>query len=514
MSVTEYDVPLVPRPRASAVARTAAGRVVLDARGSAPSTYGGSPIRSWRWEQRGGADLAGLPASGQVVAIPAPDGPGPWYGDLRVGDADGQADRAGVTVGADRPALWTTDAIVYGVIPFAFGYRGFADVRGALPRLQALGVNTLWLSPVFRPITFDFGYGVVDYITIRHDYGGQEELARLIVAAHDLGIRVLLDIAANHTSDRHPYFRAAARDGRRSHQYGYYQRDANGNPVHYFDWTDLPNLDFDNSEVRRWMAEVMTHWVRELDVDGYRCDAAWGIRERTPEAWPELVAELRRVKPDALLLAEASSRDSYCRKTGFDLAYDWTDDLGEWAWRDVFADPQQVVERLDVALGPAPGDQVFRFLNNNDTGERFIDRYGPGMTRVAAALLLTLPGVPCIYTGDEVGASIDPYETYGPIDWSTGHPGLLEWYTQLCAVRSATAALRSGPYLRLRATPARDVFAYQRDDVRVILNVGDRAVRAEVAPTTGPMVDLFTGRPLAPGPVPLPAYGAVILGPA
>lgn len=349
--------------------------------------------------------------------------------------------------------------------------------------MQALGVNTLWMSPVFRPIRFEFGYGVVDYFTIRHDYGGEEELARLIAAAHELGLRVLLDIAANHTSDRHPYFRAAARDGRRSHQYGYYQRDADGNPVHYFDWTDLPNLDFNNSEVRRWMAEVMTHWVRELDVDGYRLDAAWGIRERTPEAWPELVAELRRVKPDALLLAEASGRDSYYRETGFDLAYDWTDELGEWAWRDVFADPQQVVERLDVALGPAPGDQVFRFLNNNDTG-------------------------------DEVGASIDPYETYGPIDWSTGHPGLLEWYTQLCAVRSATAALRSGPYLRLRATPARDVFAYQRDDVRVILNVSDRAVRAEVAPTTGPMVDLLTGRPLAPGPVPLPAYGAVILSPA
>lgn len=242
VSVTEYDVPLVPRPRASAVARTAAGRVVLNARGSAPSTYGGSPIRSWRWEQRGGADLAGLPASGQVVAIPAPDGPGPWYVDLRVGDADGQADRAGVTVGADRPAPWTTDAIVYGVIPFAFGYRGFADVRRALPRLQALGVNTLWMSPVFRPIRFEFGYGVVDYFTIRHDYGGEEELARLIVAAHDLGIRVLLDIAANHTSDRHPYFRAAEQDGRRSHQYDYYQRDGDGHPVHYFDWTDLPNL--------------------------------------------------------------------------------------------------------------------------------------------------------------------------------------------------------------------------------------------------------------------------------
>ncbi len=222
-----------------------------------------------------------------------------------------------------------------------------------------------------------------DYFTIRHDYGGQTELARVVAAAHDRGMRVLLDIAANHTSYRHPYFRKAEQEGRRSHQYGYYQRDADGNPVHYFDWTDLPNLDYDNPEVRRWMADAMAHWVRGLDVDGYRFDAAWGIRERNPDAWPSLVAELRRVKPDVLLLAEASTRDGYYEDTGFDLAYDWTDELGVWAWRDVFDDTARLVDRLDAALGPSPGDKVFRFLNNNDTGEWFVDRYGVGLTRVA-----------------------------------------------------------------------------------------------------------------------------------
>lgn len=327
-------------------------------------------------------------------------------------------------------------------------------------------------------------------------------------------MRALLDIAANHTSYLHPYFREAEQEGLRSHQHDYYQRDADGQPMHYFDWTDLPNLNYDNLEVRRWMAEVMTHGVRELDIDGYRFDAAWGIPERAPDAWPQLVAELRRVKPDVLLLAEASSRDGYHERTGFDLAYDWTDELGVWAWGEVFTDRALLIERLDAALGPRPGSQVFRFLNNNDTGERFVDRYGVGMTRVAAALLLTLPGAPCIYTGDEVGATPDPYETYGPIDWTTGRRRLLEWYTQLCAVRNGVAALRSASYLRLAARPARDVFAYQREDVRVVLNFGDRAVRADVLPAAAaPMTDLLTGRLLPPGPVPLPAYGAVILSP-
>lgn len=260
-------------------------------------------------------------------------------------------------------------------------------------------------------------------------------------------------------------------------------------------------------------AGVCAAGVRELDVDGYRFDAAWGIRERSPDAWPQLLAELRRVKPDALLLAGASARDAYYGETGFDLAYDWTDELGVWAWTSVFAEPDGIVERLDAALGGSPSATTFRFLNNNDTGTRFLDRYGPGLTRVAAALLMTLPGVPGVYCGEEVGASLDPYETYQPIDWST-NPDVRAWYTQLIAVRAELPALRSATYVRLAVTPAADVLAFQRGPVRVLLNFADRPVSAVVdPPAAGPLVDRLTGAVLRPGPVELPAYGAAILSP-
>jgi cyclomaltodextrinase len=145
-----------------------------------------------------------------------------------------------------------------------------------------------------------------------------------------------------------------------------------------------------------------------------------------PDFWPVWRAELKRIRPDLLLLAESSARDPYYFANGFDAGYDWTDRLGEWAWQEVFADPAHIPQRLRAALtndgaGYDPDAVVFRFLNNNDTGARFITRHGVGLTRVAAALLLTLPGIPGLYTGEEIGAEFEPYAGPPPIRWTDPH---------------------------------------------------------------------------------------------
>src|SRR5690606_12749843 len=128
--------------------------------------------------------------------------------------------------------------------------------------------------------------------------------------------------------------------------------------------------------------------------------------------WTAWRDELRRIKPDLLLLAEASVRDPFYGDQGFDAAYDWTEALGEWAWRDAF-DSERTAALLRTAIAAsqeaAQEALVFRFLDNNDTGARFIERYGPQRARLAAVLLLTLPGLPMIYTGQEVGARFEPY---------------------------------------------------------------------------------------------------------
>ena len=122
-------------------------------------------------------------------------------------------------------------------------------------------------------------------------------------------------------------------------------------------------------------------------MDGFRIDAAWGPRRRAPAFWPRWRTALKRINPDLLLLlAEASARDPYYGRHGFDAAYDWTDKLGEWAWREAFEDEAATAQRPRAAIeGSDSRSLVFRFLDNNNTGPRFLSRYGLGRTRVAAA---------------------------------------------------------------------------------------------------------------------------------
>jgi glycosidase len=386
-------------------------------------------------------------------------------------------------------------AIVYGVIPPRFGYPPLRAVADRLPYLGGLGVDAVWLSPIAACPPGDFGYAVIDELAVRDDYGDEDDLRGLVERAHGHGIRVLLDLVPNHTSHLHPFFT----DGRHD---AWYDRDGDGRPTHYFDWTHLPNLNYDNPEVRAYMDRVFTHWVSQFDVDGFRVDACWGVQLRRPDYWPAWSRMLRELKPDLLLIAEASARDEYWYESGYDAAYDWTDDLGRWAWEHVFSDRGQIAARLDRALAADPRpDRVFRFLDNNDTGPRFVTRYGPGVTRAAAALVLTLPGIPCVYTGEEVGAEYEPYGPAGVVDWDTDPHGLREWYRALCRLRAARPSLRASGWARADMAPDRgDCYAYVRhggpDDgpLLVLLNFADDEARMQVS-----IPDAFAALGRAPG---------------
>jgi glycosidase len=331
------------------------------------------------------------------------------------------------------------------------------------------------------------------------------------------------------------YYRSAARRGPLSPYYDFYDRGAGGEVTTYFDWENLKNLNYDNPEVERYMIEAFAYWVREFGIDGFRADAAWGVRERAPEFWPRLRAELKRIDPDLLLLAEASARDPYYDLVGFDAAYDWTSRLGEWAWRDAFEAGSSTAARLRAALvrsrpveadGPMPGSGalMFRFLNNNDTGERFVTRYGVARTRQAATMLLTLPGLPLLYTGDEVGAEFEPYDEGPVLSWTDAH-GLRAHYRRLVALRRTHPALRSGRLEILETSAPERVLAYLRpgerpeDDIIVLLNYHREPVRAVLpagsSQRTGTFLDLLSGDliPVAAEPpgIELPVWGARVL---
>jgi cyclomaltodextrinase / maltogenic alpha-amylase / neopullulanase len=375
------------------------------------------------------------------------------------------------TAAADRS--WLDTAVGYGVLPPLFGPAGLRDVTEALDRLADLGVNVLWLAPVFETPADDFGYAVRDYFRVRTDYGTPADLVVLTREAHARGMRVLLDLPANHSSREHPYFRQAQDLGARSHYYDFYARDAHGQATHYFDWEHLPNFNFASPEVGRLMFEVARHWSVDFAIDGYRVDAAWGIRQRTPEYWPRWIKALRALRPDSLLVAEASVRDDYYQSAGFDAAYDWTSELGHAAWEHVFAQPGAIVQRLQAAVAAAgTRTRAWRFLNNNDTGKRFITRHGRELTQVATAGLLSLPGIPCLYSFDEVGAEFEPYGALNQ-QRALDQPALFEFHKRWIHLRRTHPAFKGNGYLPL-AVADPDVYAFlrysDRERLLIVLN--------------------------------------------
>jgi cyclomaltodextrinase / maltogenic alpha-amylase / neopullulanase len=488
-------------------------RIILDGSQSQPAEGDGSRIVDHMWLEQlgnptrlmtaGSLGLKGKPfvseVSAQTLILLSPTSPpidGEYYVRLKVKDDSGREDQAGIyfVVEQGRPRIpdydrenpaWVETAVVYGVIPAKFGQPAFRAIIERLDDLADLGVTALWLAPINVSPLGDYGYAVVDYFELNQAYGGKEDFHRMVQEAHARGIRVLMDFVPNHSSAQHPYFQSAQAEGPGSPYWDFYDRDANGQPTHYFEWTHLPNLNYENPEVRRWMIEAFSYWVREFDVDGFRVDVAWGIRERRPDFWPEWRKELKRIKPDLLLLAEASARDPYYFDNGYDAAYDWTDALGVWAWKlawDAYKYRLLAYNLTDALTNRPEGFHsdalIFRFLNNNDTGERFITRHGEGVTRVATALLLTLPGVPCIYTGDELGEEFKPYEDPGPLSWIERVPGLRDYHKQLIALRRALPSLHSRLWMPLVLEAARDQVAYAylryhgeyEDPVLVLLN--------------------------------------------
>ena len=451
------------------------------------------------------AEFTGALASKHItVALPAADGE--YYFDLTVTDAEDLTDHTAnyvvVQGGVPRIPDYDTEhpafvekTVIYGVVPFLFGRPAWPVLSERMADLADLGVNALWLGPITQSPADDYGYAVLDYLALRTSYGGPESFRQMIETAHQHGIRVLMDFVPNHTSAQHDYYQDAQQRGPASRFYDFYDRDESGQATHYFNWEHLPNLNYDNPEVRRWMLEAFAYWVREFDIDGFRVDVAWGIKQRRPDFWLEWRRELKRIKPDLLLLAEASARDPYYFANGFDAAYDWTEQLGAWAWELVWDSykHRQLAYNLEAALtnrpnGYDPDAVVMRFLNNNDTGDRFITRHGPAFTRVATALLLTLPGLPTLYTGDEVGAEYRPYDEGPPLTWEERMPGLRDYHKRLVHLRLSTPSLTSRDWQRLETAPLpQAVFSYLRTGgpadtpVIVVLNFSEEPAETGVA---------------------------------
>lgn len=355
----------------------------------------------------------------------------------------GQAPDTLLAIRAARPSpAWVRNAVVYELNVRSFSQAGTLNaVTERLPELRQLGVTVVWLMPVHpvgqlkRKGTVGSPYAVRDYRTINPAYGTPEDFRRLVRDAHRLGLKVIIDLVANHTAWDNPLIRTPA----------FYRRDSLGRIVSPYDWSDVAALDYGNPAVRAYMTDVMEYWVREYDLDGFRADVAWLV---PVDFWEQARQRLARIKPDIMLLAEA--HEPVLLRQAFDLDYSWPlyhaikgVVLGDSSAPAIRAAWEREVERYPR------GALHLRFAENHDE-DRAIALFGARGALAVSALVFTLDGVPLLYNGMEAGDVTESgapalFEKV-PIFWGSRErrPDLAAFYPWIIGLRRQHPALQRG----------------------------------------------------------------------
>lgn len=349
---------------------------------------------------------------------------------------------------------WSRNAVIYEVNLRQFTPEGTLKAFEAqLPRLKKLGVDILWFMPIF-PISEDgrkgeLGsyYAVKDYKDVNPEFGTLEEFKAMVNKAHEMGFKVILDWVPNHSGRDNAWVK--------EHN-DWYVKDKDGKLVGPYDWTDVYKFDYSNPELRAAMTDALLFWIKEADIDGYRMDVAGEV---PTDFWNDLRKKLDAVKP-MFMLAE-SSEPSLSYKA-FDMGYNWPmkdlqNEISYSAGQNKYATAKNA--RLPIKNTTAI-DSLLRSQNNAFARDYYLmnmitnhdlnswegtemERYGDGV-ETFAVLTYTLPGMPLIYTGQEVGFNrpFKFFEKDESPDWTPNE--YTAFYQKLNELKHSTSALNAG----------------------------------------------------------------------
>ena len=361
---------------------------------------------------------------------------------------------------------WLRDGVIYEIFPRNFSAEGnFNGITARLDALKDLGANILWLMPIhpigekMRKGTSGSPYAVRDYEAINSDYGTEADLKRLVAEAHKRDLKVIIDIVANHTAwdnvlMKHPEF---------------YKQDKAGKiipPV--AEWTDVAGLNYENPALRQYMIGMLKRWIdpSTFDLDGFRCDVASMV---PTSFWEEARAELVKVKPDIMTLAEASKPDLLLK--AFDVDYSWP--LHGTLNKVLLggAPASEFKRSWDESRLQFPRGSLHMRISDNHDEARAVARFSLKGALAASVLMFTLDGVPLLYNGMEIGdatESGDPalFEKL-PIFWHPKErPPLRDSYRSLIKLRKAHPAFRNDQVGWLHNSDETNLVTFTRSDVQ------------------------------------------------
>jgi glycosidase len=394
---------------------------------------------------------------------------------------------------------WANSATIYEVNVRQYTEAGtFKAFEANLPRLQKLGVKILWLMPIHpiselnRKGSLGSPYAVANYKGINPEFGNEADFKSLVNKAHALGFKVILDWVANHSGWDNPW----------TANKSWYHTDSDGNIIPpNNDWLDVAWLNYKNQDMRRAMIEAMAYWVKTFDIDGFRADVAAGV---PTDFWKAANTQLQAIKP-LFMLAEDQSSTSLL-DDAFIANYNWElKDLVK-----AIADGGKDRTVFDAVAA----NQVFNyptrsfsmnFITNHDenswSGTEF-DRLGPAVSAMAA-LTFTYPGMPLIYSGQEVGNTKRlAFFEKDFIPGLTVANSTTAFYTKLVSLKTKNAALWNNSTAKLLPMPGNNnsVIAYSRslgvNKVLTVINASDKTqkVTLNLTKLNAPYYLLSTGK--------------------
>lgn len=418
----------------------------------------------------------------------------------------GCSNNSGNETDVPLPTEIGNEMVIYEANPKVFARTNALNAISArLDEIHDLGVNVLWLMPVFEQgVKNAVGspYCIKDYKKLNADYGTLDDLKSLVSKAHSKGMRVLLDWVANHTSWDNAWMQNKS----------WYTRNAAGEIIspEGMGWADVADLDYSNTDMRSAMIETMKYWIETVDVDGYRCDYAEGVPD---DFWKQAIKELKVIKGDNLLmLAEGGKSTLY--SDGFDIVYGWnlTPKL-----QDVFAGKAALsalyeVNRKEYQGVPASKLRLHYITNHDLASEHSpLQSYKNERGAMAAFALATmLNGVPLIYSSQEIGYP-QPLSFFGYqiVDWNSNAAYLNE-YKQLMKVYKATATLRGGALKTYETGKAASLYySSGKKGLFVMVNTSNETqnVKIPIERTGDRVKNLLNGETIAlPAALTLEAY--------